>query len=124
MQQHPRPKNLNLFTIHFPVPAIISILHRVSGVILFLLIPFMLWGLAYSLTPSGFDTLQDWFGLVYVKLLVWLVVIPLLFHLVAGIRHLLMDIQVGTTLKGARTSAWWTFIISGIVILLVGIWLW
>ncbi|MBV8802224.1 MAG: succinate dehydrogenase, cytochrome b556 subunit, partial [Gammaproteobacteria bacterium] len=40
-----RPKNLNLFTIRFPVPAIASILHRISGFILFLLIPFMLWAL-------------------------------------------------------------------------------
>ncbi len=120
----PRPKNLNLFTIHFPVPAIISILHRVSGAVLFLLIPFMLWGLEYSLTESGFATLQDWFGIIYIKLFFWLLLVPLIFHLVAGIRHLLMDIQIGTTLKGARTTAWLTFIISGVIILLAGIWLW
>ena len=122
--QRTRPKNLNLFTIHFPVPAIISILHRISGAILFLLIPVILWGLEYSLTESGFDTLHAWFGTLYIKLFFWLLLVPLLFHLVAGLRHLLMDLQIGVTLKGGRTSAWLTLIISGIVILLAGIWLW
>lgn len=120
----PRPKNLNLFTIQFPIPAIVSILHRVSGAFLFLLIPFVLWGLSYSLTDSGYDGLQFWLGKFYVKFLFWLLFIPFCFHLIAGIRHLLSDIHIGDTLIMGRKTAFLTFIISAVLILLAGVWLW
>ena len=119
-----RPKNLNLFTIRFPLPAIVSILHRITGFILFLFIPLMLWVLAYSLTPSGFDALQAWLGNIYVKLIFWALLVPFCFHLVAGIRHLLSDIHIGVSLKGGRLSAQLTFVVSIILVVLVGIWLW
>ena len=119
-----RPKNLNLFTIHFPLPAIISILHRVTGVALFLLIPFALWLLDYSLTEPGFSQIQYYAGYFLVKFMLWLLLVPFCFHLVAGIRHLLSDIHVGDSLKGGRLSAKLTFIISAVLILLVGVWLW
>lgn len=119
-----RPKNLNLFTIHFPLPAIVSILHRVSGAFLFLLIPFILWAFAYSLTPNGFDTLQQWLGNFWAKLIFWVLFVPFCFHLVAGIRHLLSDIHIGDTLKAGRMTAVLTFIISIVLIVLAGIWLW
>lgn len=119
-----RPKNLNLFTIHFPVPAIISILHRISGVVLFLIIPLLLWGLSYSLTDTGFDALQGWFSTFYIKFLLWLLLIPFFFHLVAGIRHLLMDVHIGESLEGGRMTSWATFIITGILVILAGVWLW
>lgn len=119
-----RPKNLNLFTIRFPLPAIVSILHRISGFFLFLLIPFMLWILDFSLTPAGFDTLQAWMNLFFVKLLVWILIIPFCYHLIAGIRHLLSDIHIGDTLKGGRRGAVLTFIVSFLLIMLAGVWLW
>lgn len=121
---HKRPKNLNLFTIHFPIPAIVSILHRLSGVFLFLLIPLTLWALAFSLTQDGFDSLKDWFTTPGIKLLFWLIFIPFCFHLVAGIRHLLSDIHVGDSLKGGRMTAVLTFIITLFLVILAGIWLW
>jgi succinate dehydrogenase / fumarate reductase cytochrome b subunit len=119
-----RPKNLNLFTIHFPIPAIVSILHRASGAFLFLLIPFLLWALDASLTDTGFDHLQQWLGVFYVKFIFWLILIPLCFHLVAGIRHLLSDVHIGDTLKGGRIAAVLTIIISALLVILAGIWLW
>jgi succinate dehydrogenase / fumarate reductase cytochrome b subunit len=121
---HTRPKNLNLFTIHFPLPAIVSILHRVSGAFLFLLIPFILWGLAFSLTDSGFDRLQQWAGMLSVKIFFWIIIVPFIFHLVAGIRHLLSDIHIGDSLKMGRTTAFLTFIISALLVILAGVWLW
>lgn len=119
-----RPKNLNLFTIHFPIPAIVSILHRVSGAILFLLIPFLIWALAYSLTESGFNTLQEWLTNPMVRLFFWLIFIPFAFHLVAGIRHLLSDLHVGDTLKAGRFASYLTFVITFILVVLAGVWLW
>lgn len=119
-----RPKNLNLFTIQFPLPAIVSFLHRVSGFVLFLLIPLILWGLSYSLTESGFETLRLWLSNFYIKVIFWALFLPFCFHLVAGIRHLLSDIHIGDTLKAGKLTAVLTFVIFGLLILLAGVWLW
>jgi succinate dehydrogenase / fumarate reductase cytochrome b subunit len=121
---HTRPKNLNLFTIHFPIPAIVSILHRVSGAFLFVLIPLVLWTLNYSLTDAGFEVLQQQLSLWYIKVLFWLLFIPFCFHLVAGIRHLLSDIHIGDSLKMGRKMAALTFVISILIVILAGVWLW
>jgi len=117
-----RPKNLNLFTIRFPLPAIISILHRISGFVLFLLIPILLWGLNSSLTYDGFTDLQEWSK--HYAIIFWLLFIPLLFHFVAGIRHLLSDMHIGNSLQGGKRSAVLVLIIAALFILLTGIWLW
>lgn len=119
-----RPKNLNLFTIHFPIPAIVSIFHRTSGFFLFLLVPFLLWGLSVSLTEPGFETLKQWLDAFYIKFIFWLIFIPFCYHLVAGIRHLLLDIHLGESLKGGRRGALLTFIVTGLLVILAGIWLW
>lgn len=119
-----RPKNLNLFTIRFPLPAIVSILHRISGFVLFLLIPALLWLLAFSLSNDGFATLQEWLANPALKLLVWLTLAAYLFHLIAGIRHLLSDLHLGDTLPAGRITAQLTFVAFFILIILTGIWLW
>ncbi|OGT36237.1 MAG: succinate dehydrogenase, cytochrome b556 subunit [Gammaproteobacteria bacterium RIFCSPHIGHO2_12_FULL_37_14] len=121
---HTRLKNLNLFTIHFPLPAIVSILHRISGVVLFFLIPFILWGLALSLTSDGFEMFQEWANLFFVKLTLLILFIPFCYHLIAGIRHLLMDIHIGTSLAVGRQLALWTFILSIFLLFLIGVWIW
>ena len=120
-----RPKNLNLFTIHFPIPSIVSILHRISGVILFLLIPLMLWVLNSSLSSEeGFNNLAQFLATPWVKFVLWGVLSALIFHFVAGIRHLLMDINIGIELKSGRFSSILTIIVALILILLTGVWLW
>lgn len=120
-----RPKNLNLFTIHFPLPAIVSILHRLSGVALFLLIPFLLWVLSRSLaSEQDFEHIHAFLTQVWVKLLVWCILSAFIFHFIAGIRHLLMDAHIGETLKGGRISALVTAIVSGLFIIMIGIWIW
>lgn len=120
-----RPVNLNLFTIKFPLPAIISILHRVSGAIVFLLIPLLLWMLQKSLTSSvAFDELQDTLSNPFMKLVIWALVSALLYHLVAGLRHLLMDLGLGEDLRAARFSGWVAIVISIILIVIAGAWLW
>lgn len=119
-----RPKNLNLFTIHFPLPAIVSILHRISGFILFFMIPMVLWLLNYSFTHQGFVDIKAWFSQLYIQILVWLLFIPFCFHLVAGIRHLLADVHIGDGLKVGRLMAILTFVVTFLLIILAGIWLW
>lgn len=120
----PRPKNLNLLTIRFPLPAIVSILHRISGVALFVLIPIALWALSFTLTPDGFDAFQDAQDSLWVKFLLWAVLTPLCYHVVAGVRHLLMDIHIGSSLKAGRASARWVMVLAVLLIILAGVWIW
>lgn len=120
-----RPKNLNLFTIRFPVPAIVSILHRASGILLFLLIPVAIWGLNLSLrSAQDFDDVHQFLTTPYMKFVIWFCLSGFLYHFVAGIRHLLMDINIGVELKSGRLSAILTLIIAALLIILTGIWLW
>lgn len=122
--KHSRPKNLNLFTISFPIPAIVSILHRLSGVALFILIPFLFWAWSYSLSEDGFNQIQHWFSLTWIKLATWLVLVPLCFHLVAGTRHLLMDLHLGASLTAGRIMAWLTFLVTIVLLIMLGMWIW
>ena len=101
------PKFLNLFRIHFPVGAVTSIAHRLSGTILFLSFPFMVFLLDLSLQgPDEYQQAIDWLGSCYIRLLTALVVWSLCHHLLAGIRFLIIDLGIGVGLKQARASAW------------------
>ncbi len=125
MMNNKRPINLNLFTIRFPLPAIVSILHRISGVILFLLLPPLLWVFSLSLASEhSFMVLQDFLAAPWVKILAWLILVPLFYHLIAGIRHLFMDIHIGEELKSGRRGAMLTLLLSLIIAVLLGVWLW
>lgn len=120
-----RPKNLNLFTIRFPIPAIASILHRISGLILFILIPFILRALYLSLdSQQSFDDLHQVFTAPWLKFVIWVSLSALVYHFIAGIRHLLMDVGVGEGLKSGKFSAILTISISVILTIFIGIWLW
>lgn len=120
-----RPKNLNLLSISFPVPAIVSILHRVSGIVLFLLFPVVLWVFNYSLwSESNFLFLQKSLSSPWVRVMIWLFITPLCYHFVAGIRHLFMDCHVGETKRGGKRSAKIALVLAVIIISLVGVWLW
>jgi succinate dehydrogenase / fumarate reductase cytochrome b subunit len=105
-----RPKNLNLLKIHQPVTAVVSVLHRVSGVILFLIIPLLIYALGYSLSSeSNYIELQQVFSSTLIKWITLPVVFALMHHLFAGIRFLLLDLDIGVALKPARLSAWLVF---------------
>jgi succinate dehydrogenase / fumarate reductase cytochrome b subunit len=120
-----RPKNLNLLTIRFPLPAIISILHRVSGLFLFLLLPLVIYGFDLSLTSQdGFQSVHDFLSKPVAKIALWLFLAPFIYHFVAGIRHLLMDSNIGIELKSGRLAANLVLIISFILIALAGVYIW
>ncbi|EAR56261.1 putative succinate dehydrogenase; fumaratereductase, cytochrome bsubunit [Photobacterium sp. SKA34] len=89
----PRPVNLDLQTIRFPLTAIASILHRVSGVITFVSLAILLWLLNLSLSsPEGFTSAASVTDSFFVKFILWGVLTALFYHIVLGIRHLLMDL--------------------------------
>ncbi len=120
-----RPVNLDLTTIKLPLPGVTSILHRISGFALFLAMPILLWMLQQSMASADtFNELQSLLGNLLVKLVLWAILAGIIYHLVAGIKHLIMDAGFGETLQGARTGAWMVLFVSGFLVLVVGVWLW
>lgn len=120
----PRPINLNLFTIKFPISAIASILHRISGVALFLFTPFALWMLYHSLhSETDFVFLSLNLQRPLFKIIIWMGLTALAYHLLAGIRHILMDFHMGVTKKGGASSAWAVIILALISSIGIGCWL-
>ena len=122
----PRPKNLDLRTIRLPLPGIVSILHRASGALLFLLgIPLMLAGLQVSLhSREGFAEVGTMFAHPAVKLLLLAFIWSFAHHFCAGIRFLLLDIHKGVKIEPARTSSLWVMIVSLLLTLAAGVALW
>jgi succinate dehydrogenase / fumarate reductase cytochrome b subunit len=107
MARDPRPRNLDLGTVHFPVPAVLSILHRGSGVLLVLAIPWLAWLLERSASsPAGFRAVSEHLAGAPARVLLVLLAWALAHHLFAGIRYLLIDVDVGVDRPRARASAW------------------
>ncbi|WP_407079128.1 succinate dehydrogenase cytochrome b556 subunit [Candidatus Williamhamiltonella defendens] len=126
MTKKQRPINLDLMTFRFPLTAIASILHRISGVIIFFAVGFFVWLLGLSLSsPEGFietSTIVDHF---LMKLILWGFLTALFYHLVGGIRHLLMDFSyIEETLKLGIRSAQVVMVITVLLSILVGIIIW
>ena len=102
-----RPVFFNLMQIQMPVGAITSILHRLTGVLLALGLPLSLYLLQLSLQgPQGYERVAGLFGHWAFKILALLFIWALTHHVLAGVRHILSDIDVGSHLPAARTSAW------------------
>ncbi|MGL6162015.1 succinate dehydrogenase, cytochrome b556 subunit [Microbulbifer sp.] len=120
-----RPVNLDISTINLPVAALVSILHRVSGVVLFAVVALLLYMLSASLeSEQGFAKVATAFDSTPAKLVLWAGLAALIYHLAAGIRHLLMDMGIGESLEGGRRSAVVVLAVSAVLILLAGVWLW
>ncbi|MGB8855783.1 MAG: succinate dehydrogenase, cytochrome b556 subunit [Burkholderiales bacterium] len=121
-----RPKHLDLSKIRLPVPGLVSILHRISGAILFLVfIPLLLFALATSLASAeSFSALQAKMAHPLSKILLLGFAWSYLHHFCAGIRHLLLDLHKGTDLPTARLSAKIVMVVSLVFTLLIGIRLW
>ena len=120
-----RPINLDITTIRLPLPAIVSILHRVSGVVLFGGVAVLLWLHDKSLESAvGFRTAEELLEHGGFKLLIWLILAALIWHLAAGARHLLMDLGIGESLEGGRMGAWAVVAVTVVAVVLVAIWLW
>ncbi|AHE66103.1 succinate dehydrogenase, cytochrome b556 subunit [Legionella oakridgensis] len=120
-----RPVNLDLTSLKYPPMAIVSILHRISGIILFLLFPMLLYLFSLSLTsPLTFQDMSRILANPYCKLLLWAFSSALIYHLLAGIRHLLMDMGFAEGLETGRRSAIIVIILAIILIIFLGIWIW
>lgn len=121
----PRPVNLDLGTIALPVTAKASILHRVSGVFLVVAVAVLLYLLDLSLgSAEGFEQARHILASLHAKVILWVVLSGLIYHSVAGVKHLLMDVGIGETLAGGQLAARLVFAVSGVLIVLAGVWLW
>jgi len=120
-----RPKFLNLLQIRQPVPAVVSILHRISGALLFLFLWLFLAGLQRSLaSPESYSQLQSLIDQPLVKLVVLGLVWAYLHHTFAGIRHLGLDLRLGIQLPGARMTAYTVLVVALIGTAIAGALLW
>ncbi|MDA8259644.1 MAG: succinate dehydrogenase, cytochrome b556 subunit [Betaproteobacteria bacterium] len=109
-----RPKHLALHEIRLPLAGFASILHRISGAGLFLMLPLLIWLLQLSLgsTQQNVDLFNAVTGNWLVKLILLGLIWAFLHHFCMGIRILLIDIHVGVEKQQARSSAMAVMVIS------------
>lgn len=116
-----RPKFLNLAEIRLPLAGFVSILHRISGAGLFLMLPLLIYLLQLSLgTPQDFASFRAYLAHPLLKL-IWLGLLwAFLHHFCMGIRILLLDLHIGIELPAARSSAKAVLVISLLLTALLG----
>ena len=124
MQSKSKPVYLNLFTLgpKMSVTAKVSIFHRLSGILLFISIPFILYLLHKSLTETSFYT--AFYGVmscVVMKLIYLLLIWAFIYHISAGVRFLFLDISRGVEVKKAKLTARIVLIVSTILTIALGI---
>jgi len=116
LEKQQKPKFLNLFQIAMPVTAIVSILHRLSGLLLSLFLPVLIYGFYQSVqSKTKFDSIVAYFDSVLFQFILICFVWSLTHHILAGIRYLLIDVDIGVTLASATVTAWFINISSVIV---------
>lgn len=122
-----RPVNLSLPTLflHMPVTAVASILHRLTGVVLFAGVVYLFYLLELALADeAGFAEAAGLASLPLGKFGLWAVLASLAFHFIAGVRHLLLDLHVGDSLTGGRIGAWLSIVLGAAAAAAAGVWLW
>lgn len=117
-----RPVYLNLLQIRLPIGGVVSIIHRITGALMVLLIPYALYLLQASLeSPMRFEQVRATLAAGFGRLAVLAALFVLVQHLFSGIRHLFMDIDVGVEKDAARRSAWLTLAASVVTVALLGV---
>lgn len=107
-----------------PITAYVSILHRISGIVLLGGIILLLWMLDTSLSSEqGFNELKETLSSPLMIIIIWGLLAGLAYHTIAGIRHLLMDIGIGETLEGGRLGAKIVALLAVLAILAIGVFL-
>ena len=119
MLPHTRPVYLNLFRLHLPITGWVSILHRLSGALLFFMLPVLVWGFALACSgEAGFARVAAYLTTPLAKGLALTLVAGLAHHYFAGVRHLAMDAHWGVSLKSARLTSIVVLLATGVAVLL------
>ena len=120
-----RPVWYNLNLLNLPVPGLVSIFHRISGVLLFVGLIWLLFLLDMSLSSEAdFDRFKSYVSLPIVKLALLVILWSYLHHFCAGIRYLFLDIHKGLDLATARATSYAVFAVSLVLTVLIGAKLW
>lgn len=120
-----RPVNLDLNAFSFPLPALLSITHRVSGVFLFVGIGLLIWLLGESLeSAQSFAEVKECMTAPLATFALWVVLAALAYHTVIGVKHLVMDAGLGETLEGGLLGAKVALVVAVVMIILAGVWVW
>ena len=120
-----RPKHLALHLIKLPLPGFVSILHRVSGLMLFLALPLLLLMLQYSLNSiETYTELMTVLAHPLIKLMLLGLLWAFLHHFCAGLRYLAVDFHWVSDLARARNSSWVVMVVSLVLTILLGVRLW
>ena len=120
-----RPKHLDLMKIRLPLPAVISILHRISGAALFIFLPFLLFLFQASVSSQeSYADFQNFLANPWLKLVVIALLWGFLHHFCAGIRYLALDVHWGTELRTARATSWAVLAVSLLIALIIGARIW
>jgi succinate dehydrogenase / fumarate reductase cytochrome b subunit len=120
-----RPVNLDLTTIKMHPAAKASILHRISGVVMVFAIGILLWTLSLSLSSAeGFAQVKSLLDGVFFKLIIIGILAALIYHVLGGLRHLLMDLGHFEELESGNATAKLVIVLWIILTVLVGVSLW
>jgi succinate dehydrogenase / fumarate reductase cytochrome b subunit len=115
-----RPVFLDLWRIRLPITGWSSILHRISGILLVLTIPYAVYLFGLSLSgPAGFADAASSLGSTFARVVLLVLAWSFLHHLFAGIRFLLLDLGVGIDRVSARKSAW-VAVSAAVAVALIG----
>ena len=118
------PQFLNIFQMRFPVMAIVSIAHRLSGIALAVLLPWIIWVWSKVITLKDYHVLQTHLHSFSGRLFGIIVGLALFFHLLSGSRHLLMDLGFFELKASGRMTAWLVWATFGLGVVIMGAWLW
>ncbi|MDG2061456.1 MAG: succinate dehydrogenase, cytochrome b556 subunit [SAR86 cluster bacterium] len=126
IEKDTRPVNLDLTTMHLPISGVVSILHRICGVAIFFGFLSFVWILDRSLSSkSSFQSLLVQLETPFLKVFMILMVSAFLYHLLAGIKHLLADFfGIGETLRSSQILSWVTLFLFMCSLLLSIVFLW
>ncbi|MBK2093073.1 succinate dehydrogenase, cytochrome b556 subunit [Francisella philomiragia] len=120
--------NVDLMSIKsykFPITAISSILHRISGVVLIFAIPLAVVGMNYTLAgPDGYQQTVAVLTRGWCSIFFWLFLSSITYHVFAGVRHMIMDMGFGESMKAAKITSLLVIILGVLSAILWGCYLW
>lgn len=120
-----RPVNLDLLAFQFPLPAKASILHRVTGIAMFVAIAFALYALSASLeSEQSFNDLTALFDTGLAKFITWGILTALAYHAVAGVVHILAEFGIADGKFSGRKAAAFSLTMGVVLAVLAGVWVW
>ena len=120
-----RPVNLNIFTIAFPLAALASITHRITGGALFVGLAFGFYALQLALSsPEGFVEAAALSDSVLGRIIFIGLIFSLSYHILAGIKHLLLDFHIGDSLAAAQMGSIVVIVLAVIDTIVFGVLLW